>query len=121
MRTRRGLLLILLGLFLLAGCEDTSQENKEAYKTIGIHCMESGDYEGALDAFDRALGQANGKVTMDEVDICYYKARALFEKGDPEGAIEVYDALLDLDHGLADAYFLRGTVELTIDQKEETR
>jgi len=119
MKAGRGFAVILAGALLLAGCEDTAQENKEAYKTIGIRCMETGEYEEAVDAFDRALGQANGKVTMDEVDICYYKARALFEGGDPEGAIAVYDSLLDLDRGLTDAYFLRGTVELTLDRKEE--
>ena len=119
MKAGRKLAFLLAGVLLLAGCEDTAQENKEAYKTIGIRCMENGEYEDAVDAFDRALAQANGKVTMDEVDICYYKARALFEGGDPESAIGVYDALLDLDRNLPDAYFLRGTVELTVDRKEE--
>ncbi|MBQ7507048.1 MAG: tetratricopeptide repeat protein [Lachnospiraceae bacterium] len=104
----------------LAGCGGkVAQENKEAYKTIGIRALEAGNYEDAVEAFDNALAQANGKVTMDEVDICYYKARALFEDGKKEEALEVYNALLDLDKNLKDAYFLRGTVELSLGMGEE--
>ena len=44
---------------LLAGCEeDETQNNKDAYRQIGINCMQEGDYEGAIDAFQNALDQS---------------------------------------------------------------
>ena len=40
----------------LAGCGGkVAQENKEAYKTIGIRALETGNYEDAVEAFDNAL------------------------------------------------------------------
>ncbi len=111
--------ILILGTALLSGCTDTSQENKEAYKTIGIHAYEAGDYKEAVDAFDKALAQANGVVTMDEADICFYKARALFRDGKKKKALAVYDALLDLDSSLNEAYFLRGSVKLSMGKDEE--
>lgn len=38
--------------------------------------MQSGDYEGALAAFNGALACCTGKITDLEIDICYYKAAA---------------------------------------------
>lgn len=96
----------------LSGCTDTAAENQAAYKTIGINAMEAGDYTGAVDAFDKALEQAIGVVGQEEVDICYYKADALYRSGDTEGALTTYNALLDFDDSLSEAHFLRGNLYL---------
>ena len=76
---------------LLAGCEeDETQNNKDAYRQIGINCMQEGDYEGAIDAFQNALDQSLAVVGEEEIDTCYYKAAAQYAAGKKEDAIETY-------------------------------
>ena len=100
------------GLSLLAGCTNEKKENQAAYRQIGINDMQTGDYAGAVEAFDSALGQCIGRITADELDICYYKAAAQFAGGDAEGAVATYTAIIDYDKESADAYYLRGCVYL---------
>ena len=105
---------VLLASSLLAsGCASSRErmEKQEAYRTIGIHAMEDGDYASAMEAFDSALIQAKG-FGQNEMDICFYKAAAQFAAGNLSGAIETYDVLLDSDKKNSDAYFLRGCVYL---------
>ena len=75
--------LTLLSFTLMTGCTNERKENQTAYRQIGINAMESGDYAGAVDAFNSALGQCIGKITENELDICYYKAAAQYAGGDP--------------------------------------
>ena len=103
---------------MLAGCTDTAKENQLAYKTVGINALEAGDYPGAADAFSRALEQSIGIIGADEIDLCYYKADALYRAGDIENAKNVYDALLTYDDSLSEAHFLRGNFYL--DQGDAT-
>ena len=64
---------------MLSGCgQKTNTTDQEAYRQYGINCIESGDYQSAVDAFQKALDQSHGKVTAAEIDICYYKAEAQF-------------------------------------------
>lgn len=109
-------ILVLCGTFFLAaglsGCEDAAKENQLAYKTVGINAMEEGDYPGAVDAFSRALEQSIGIIDADEIDLCYYKADALYRSGDTEGALNLYQALLFYDDSLSEAYFLMGNLYL---------
>ena len=44
--------LTLLSFTLMTGCTNERKENQTAYRQIGINAMESGDYEGAVDAFN---------------------------------------------------------------------
>ena len=67
----------------LTGCTNEKQENEDAYRQIGINCMEAKDYEGAISAFDSALSQKIGKIGDEEIDICYYKAAASMQTGIP--------------------------------------
>lgn len=97
---------------LLSGCTDERMEDELAYRKIGITSMENGDYEGAAAAFDSALKQHAGRVTSAEIDICYYKAAALYASGDVQGALEVCDALTGYDEKDGDAYFLKGCLLL---------
>lgn len=104
--------LTMLSLTLMTGCTNERRENQTAYRQIGINAMESGDYAGAVDAFNSALGQCIGKITENELDICYYKAAAQYASGDSEGAVATYTAIIDYDKKAADTYYLRGCVYL---------
>lgn len=46
-------------------------------------------------------------VGDEEIDICFYNAKAQYLSGDIDGAIESYTAIIDYN-GNADAYYLRG-------------
>ena len=86
--------LTLLSFTLMTGCTNERKENQTAYRQIGINAMESGDYAGAVDAFNSALGQCIGKITENELDICYYKAAAQYAGGDSAGAGTLTQRLL---------------------------
>ncbi len=101
-----------LSLCLCAGCSDKKQENKEAYRQIGIDCMKEGNYEDAIAAFNSALKQSVGKIGETELDICYYKAAAQYASGDMESAIATYTAIIEYDEKSPDAYFQRGCLYL---------
>ena len=125
MRTRKNIGKIITALFLAAailagfsGCVDPSDENQDAYKTIGINALAAEDYPGAVDAFQKALEQSFGFVGAREIDICYYKAIAQYAAGDIAGATETYDALIDFDDSLSEAYFLRGNLFLDQGDKD---
>ena len=98
----------------LTGCTNEKQENEDAYRQIGINCMEAKDYEGAISAFDSALSQKIGKIGDEEIDICYYKAAAQYVNGDTDGAIATYSSILDYDEDNADAFYLRGSLYLVL-------
>ena len=98
----------------LTGCTNEKQENEDAYRQIGINCMEAKDYEGAISAIDSALSQKIGKIGDEEIDICYYKAAAQYANGDTDGAIATYSSILDYDEDNADAFYLRGSLYLVL-------
>lgn len=102
----------LLTAVCLTGCANERKENELAYRQIGLNCMESGDYAGAVEAFDRALSYCLGTIGETELDICYYKAAAQYASGDMEGALATYDALIAYDKKEADAYYTRGCLRL---------
>ena len=107
-RTYRGkaAVFLLVTAALLAGCANERTEDELSYRKIGIESMQSGDYEGALAAFDGALACCTGKITDLEIDICYYKAAAQY------AALETYNAMIDYDGKNANAYYLRGCLKL---------
>jgi tetratricopeptide (TPR) repeat protein len=115
----RAAILVPVAVLLLAGCgTSTNTKEQEAYRKYGINCMETGDYETAVDAFQRALDQSHGKVTATEIDICYYKAEAQFLSGDYDGAATTYQALIDYNDD-ATSYFLRGCMRFQLGMQEE--
>ena len=85
----------------------------EGHKSCLLYTS-SGDYEGALAAFDGALACCTGKITDLEIDICYYKAAAQYAAQDTEGALETYNAMIDYDGKNANAYYLRGCLKMCI-------
>lgn len=102
----------LAALPVLSGCSTGLSKKAQEYKELGISLLEAGDYEGALESFQKALDESVGTIGAEELDLCYYKALALFLSGDTDGAIEQYTALLDLDSENWEVYYLRGVVYL---------
>lgn len=113
---KRLFVLIMVGMLamtsLMSGCSSSSAKKAQEYKELGISQMEQGDYEGAAASFQKALDQSVGSVGAEELDICYYKALALYKTGDSEGALEQYTALIDFDDDNWEVYYLRGNVYL---------
>ncbi len=111
-------LVLLVG---LTGCGDNKEklEKQEAYRKIGMDRMAEGDYEGAVEAFQKALDQSLATIGELELDTCYYKAEAQYLAGKPQDAIETYTALIDYDEENAKAYFLRGSLYLAEGQMED--
>lgn len=107
-------LLAAVAAMFLTGCTNEKYEDELAYRQVGINAMETGDYEDAVAAFNTALSLCSGRITETEVDICYYKAAALYSGGNIEEAYEVYNSLLDYDAKNADAYYLRGCLALQL-------
>ena len=97
---------------LCAGCGDRRLEDELAFRKIGISSLESGDYEGALAAFESALKQYAGKITATEIDICYYKVAAQSAGGDLQGALETCEAILGYDGRDGKAAYLKGCILL---------
>lgn len=96
----------------LAGCGEEKVENALAYRKIGINAMAEGDYQAAVDNFQKALDQSKGQIRNLELDICMQKAEALYLNGQTEDAIAVCDAVLEYDEDYANAYYLRGNLYL---------
>ena len=100
----------------LTGCGEKTDTEQEAYRQYGINCLENGDYDDAVEAFQKALDQAVG-VGAVEIDTCLYKAQAQYMAGDTDGAIETYTALIEYN-GSADAYYLRGNLYFATGQND---
>lgn len=113
MRRKRMFGLVALFLccqFLVTGCDSGTEEKQEEYKQEGISSMSSGEYDKAVEQFQNALELSRGKITAEEIDICYYKAAALFQAGQLKEAAEVYTSLMEYDKNNAAPCFLRGSI-----------
>ncbi|MCI8447407.1 MAG: tetratricopeptide repeat protein [Eubacterium sp.] len=98
-----------------AGCGDKKQvQNVQSYRQIGLNQMDQGDYESAVNAFDKALGERVGIVSNLEIDINLYKAYAQIEAGRTKEAVNTYTALVDYDEKNADVYYLRGCAYMSM-------
>ena len=111
----------MLSVTMLAGCSNESKKDQLAYREIGINSMQSGDYEGAIAAFNSALSHCVGSIGDTEIDICYYKAAAQYASGDVEGALATYDAILDYDKKDANAYYMRGCLKLQTGEADKAQ
>lgn len=108
---------VMLAIVILCtGCGER-KENQLEYRLQGIELMENGAYEEALEVFQNALDCSLGEVGITELDICFYKAEALYKLGDTEGAMDTYTAIINYNES-AKAYFLRGNLYYSQDQEE---
>lgn len=92
---------------------------KKAYRGQGMAYLAMADYESAIKAFERALGQSNGLIGDIEYDISYYLAVAQYKNGAFTDAYDTYSAILALDEENAQAHYLRGSVALKSDMYDE--
>ena len=107
------LAVIVFGMSVMTGCQSKEAlKNEKAYRQVGINKMEEGDYEGAVEAFQKALDQSMAVVGDLEIDICYYKAAAQYKSGDTKGALKTYEALIEYDKKNGNPYYLRGCIYL---------
>lgn len=105
-----------LSIGLCTGCGER-EENQLTYRQKGISLMENGKYEDALVEFQNALDLSLGEIEEEEIDICFYKAEALYQLGDVEGAMKTYSAILEVEKD-AKAYFLRGNLYYSLGNEE---
>ena len=107
----------VLTVFLCTGCSSEREEEQLSHRQKGITLMENGKYEDALVEFQNALDLSLGEVGETEMDICFYKAEALYMLGDLEGAMATYTAIVDFNEN-AKAYFLRGNLYYSLGDEE---
>ncbi|MDD5936261.1 MAG: tetratricopeptide repeat protein [Clostridiales bacterium] len=70
-----------------------SENNKKAYRGIGISYLCDENYEMAIQNFDAALEIK--ELDSLNTDIMYYKASAFEKSGDNESAIKIYTSILE--------------------------
>ncbi len=110
---------IMSASLLLAGCGQKKQEELDQYKQQGIEAMNAGNYEDAVKAFDEALTLQGTGIDEGTLDLCYYKAAAMYNAGEPAEAIDLYTAIIKYDDKVADPYYLRGSVYLKEGEDEK--
>ena len=110
---------LLAASMLLGGCTSKSEKKALEYKELGIKQLQQEDYDGAVDSFQKALDQSLGRITANELDVCYYKALAQYKSGDAKAALESYSALIDYDEKNWEVYYLRGSVYLSEGDKDK--
>jgi len=91
-------LLFLMLVLVLSGCGDyrKTKQMKEL-REQGITLLSSGDYEGAVKAFDSALDLETGKPGAIDIDILQYRAEAEYRSGDFKAADYTYSQLITED------------------------
>ncbi len=92
--------------------------DKAVLRARGIALLAEGDYKQASDSFIQALRTSNGLVEQTDIDISYYLAVAQYKMGEIESAKQTMDAVLALRPKDDGAYFMRGKIELALDDKE---
>lgn len=98
---------------LLAG-----EDEELVYRGIGLAYMGQQDYAKAVSAFRTALSYADMFPGELEYDINYYLAIAYYKLEMYDEAIAVYDGITALLPREQEAYFLRGTMKLYLDDVE---
>lgn len=88
------------------------EDLEENYRGAGLAYMGIGDYEAAVDAFDKALSYAGMFPGELEYDINYYMAIAYYKMDEYDAAISIYDAIIEMRPKDTNAYFLRGSMKL---------
>ena len=102
----------------LSACSFGENEAQANYKQAGMDAIAAGDYAGAIEQFDAALGESHATVGVEEIDISYYKAAAQYMAGDVDGAIATYTNLVEYDKKSYEPLFLRGSLYLDTNQPE---
>ncbi|MBQ7796849.1 MAG: hypothetical protein IJ374_09875 [Lachnospiraceae bacterium] len=86
---------LCMAAMVLTACGGVTEEQL-ATRESAIAMMESGDYEGAVAAFNGLVKEA-ASVTEFELDILKYRAEAEFLLEDYEAALHTYRTLMEVD------------------------
>lgn len=89
-----------------------NENPEESYRGLGLAYMGQGDYESAISSFDKALSYAGMFPGALEYDINYYMAISYYKMEEYDAAIAIYDGIIEMCPKDVDAYFLRGSMEL---------
>jgi tetratricopeptide (TPR) repeat protein len=84
------------------------ENNKKAYRGIGISYLMEAKYSEAITNFDQAIQIKEAKDL--DTDLLFYKASALEQINDYETAAEIYTKLLELKGKDAAIYSARGNI-----------
>lgn len=76
--------------------------------------LESGDYKGALEAYNQAL-----QVNANDINAYINRGMARFELGDKKGAINDFTQALQLNPNDANVYRKRGGIYLILGKKKK--
>ena len=89
--------LLFFALFCLSSCGFFQNEEKKL-RLEGIESFEGGDYQAAIESFDKALAErSSDKLGKTEIDILRYRAEAEWELNDYAAAADTYNILLSSD------------------------
>jgi len=91
------------------------EDEKLLERAEGIYDMTQGNYEGAIDHFNKAISLSNGYVKEEDIDISYYLMAAKEKTGDRQGAIETISAILGMRPKDYMGYFIRGRLNIESD------
>lgn len=94
------------------------QNNKKAYRGIGIANLYAQSYEEAIKNFDLALGITEMKEL--DTDILYYKGNALERSGNLEEASKIYTKILETQKDDAAIYNARANINRILGNYEES-
>lgn len=87
------LAVLLMTAIMLTAC---GGEDKYALRDQGIELYNSGDYQGAVELFDKAMDASDGQVSELQYDILKYRGECEIRLGDYSAAKSSYDALYEL-------------------------
>ncbi|MBQ2936624.1 MAG: tetratricopeptide repeat protein [Lachnospiraceae bacterium] len=90
-------LMAILGIPSIKGyLEEHRQEQAEEYNNIGLEYFNQGDYDEAIEYFDKAI--AMEKYDIEDMDVCYHnRGRVYSEKGEYQKAVEDYTSALSIN------------------------
>ncbi|WP_029502026.1 tetratricopeptide repeat protein [Lachnoclostridium phytofermentans] len=94
------------------------QNNKKAYRGIGIAYLYAQSYEEAIKNFDLALEITELKDL--DTDILYYKGNALERSGNLEEASKIYTEILEIQKEDAAIYNARANINRILGNYEES-
>ena len=93
-----------------AAAREAGEDERLICRGEGIAYMGKTMYAEATSAFEAALAGSDGRIKDVDYDINYYLAAAYYKQGEAGRAIDVYDAIVALEPGEKDAYYLRGVI-----------
>ena len=104
--------------------EEAAEQNEDARliaRGMGIAYLGQAKFDEAIECFLKALAGSNGLLQDVDYDLNYYLASAYEGAGRYQEAKEVYNSILALKPQEKEAYYLRGGVELQLDQFNEAK